>query len=242
MDTSILEDLGLTGAEIKVFLTALELGPGPAGPLVEKSGLQSAVVHRTLHSLIEKGLITYVLEGKRRTYSAVSPNHLLNFLDDKKERVKEILPELLAKQEIKKYEEIATVFKGVRGVKELLYEMLDTDAKEYYAYGGHIISNDMFGQYFWKPFHTKRINKGIKSKLIFHQSLREWGEGMNKRKLTKVKYTKKGFEEFTETVICGDKVGIIIYLDTPIGFLIKEKLAAKSYKKFWDILWESAED
>ena len=71
MDTSILEDLGLTGAEIRVFLTSLELGSSSAGPIVEKSGLQNAVVHRALHSLIEKGLVTYILEGKKRIYQAV---------------------------------------------------------------------------------------------------------------------------------------------------------------------------
>ncbi len=54
MDVTILEDLGLTTAEIKVYIALLELGNSTAGPLVEKSGLQNSVVHRTLHSLIQK--------------------------------------------------------------------------------------------------------------------------------------------------------------------------------------------
>ena len=66
MDTKALENIGLTGAEIKVFLTLLELGSSFAGPIVERSGLQNAVVHRTLHSLSEKGIVTYVLEGKKK--------------------------------------------------------------------------------------------------------------------------------------------------------------------------------
>ena len=52
MDTQILEDIGLTGSEIKVFLTLLELGSSTAGKVVGKSGLQNAVVHRAFHSLI----------------------------------------------------------------------------------------------------------------------------------------------------------------------------------------------
>ena len=82
MDTSILEDIGLTGAEIKVFLTLLELGTSTAGKVVEKSGLQNAVVHRAFHSLAEKGLITYVKEGKIKHYQTIEPKQLLNFLEE----------------------------------------------------------------------------------------------------------------------------------------------------------------
>jgi len=38
MDVSILEDLGLTQAEIKVYLALLELGSSSAGRILEKSG------------------------------------------------------------------------------------------------------------------------------------------------------------------------------------------------------------
>jgi len=55
-----------------------------------------------------------------------------------------------------------------------------------------------------------------------------------------VKITEKDFEESTETIICGRRVGIIIYLDKPFGFLIDEELVAQSYTKFFEILWKSA--
>ena len=42
MDTSILEDLGLTQAEIKVYVGLLELGSSSAGHILEKSGLQNS--------------------------------------------------------------------------------------------------------------------------------------------------------------------------------------------------------
>jgi len=83
MDSSVLENLGLTRAEIKVFVTLLELGSSTAGKIVEKSGLQNAVVHRAFHSLTEKGLITYVFEGRIKHYQPIEPKLLLNFLDEK---------------------------------------------------------------------------------------------------------------------------------------------------------------
>ena len=40
MDTTILEDLGLKNAEIKVYLALLDLGVAKAGEIIKKSGLQ----------------------------------------------------------------------------------------------------------------------------------------------------------------------------------------------------------
>ncbi|HLC96428.1 MAG TPA: helix-turn-helix domain-containing protein [Candidatus Nanoarchaeia archaeon] len=240
MDTSILEDIGLTGAEIKVFITLLELGSSTAGKVVEKSGLQNAVVHRAFHSLANKGLITYVMEGRIKQYQAIEPKLLLNFLDEKKSRLEKILPELEAKRVLAKEKPKAIIFQGARGVKELLNLMLETNSKEYFGYGGAQKSDELLGTYFWEGFHKKRINKKIKAKLLFHASLAWWGNELKKLKLTEIRVTKKYFEELTETVICGNRVGIIIYLDKPFGFLIEEELAAKSYKKFFHILWNNA--
>ena len=239
MDIEILEDIGLTRAEIKVFLALLELGSSTAGKVVEKSGLQNAVVHRAFHSLAEKALITTIKEGKINRYQAIEPKQLLNFIEEKKARLEKILPELEAKREQAKQKPQARIYHGVRGVKELITLMIDTDVKDYYAYGGPQKADDLLGHFFWENFHAKRVKKQIKAQLLFHSSLKWWADEMNKKfKFTTVRITKKEFEELTETIICGNRVAIIIYLDKPFGFLIEEELAAKSYRKFFALLWK----
>jgi len=241
MDTSILEDIGLTGAEIKVFLTLLELGSSTAGKVVEKSGLQNAVVHRTFHSLSEKGLITYIFKGKVKQYQSIEPKLLLTFLDEKKAELEKILPELEAKRNIQEVKPKATIFQGIRGIKELLNLMLDTTSKEFFEYGGSQKSHDLLGDFFWENFHRKRISKKIKAKTLFHTSLEWWAKELNQKyELTNVMVTKADFQEFTETFICGNRVAIIIWLDKPFGFLIEEKLAAESYKRFATLLRKTA--
>jgi len=240
MNTQILEDLGLTGAEIKVFITLLELGSSTAGPVVEKSGLQNAVVHRAFHSLSEKGLISHILEGKIKHYQTIEPKQLLDFIDEKRSQLESIIPELEAKQSHEKEKPSATLFQGIRGVKELLNSIIETKNQNYYAYGGPKKAQDLLGDHFWGGFHQRRIDRKIPAQLIFHQSLKTWGQYLNKKKLTILRYTSKEIEELTETIICGSKVGIIIYSDKPYGFLIKEELVAKAYKKTFDILWKDS--
>ena len=90
MDTSILEDIGLTNAEIKVYMALLELGSSSAGPIIEKSKLQSSVVHMTLNKLLDKGFISFTKAGQRRLYQATNPKHIIEFIEGKKERFEEI--------------------------------------------------------------------------------------------------------------------------------------------------------
>src|SRR3989338_2664636 len=153
MDTSILEDLGLTGAEIKVFLALLEIGSSAAGKVVEKSGLQNAVVHRAFHSLAEKVIITYVKEGKMNRYQTIEPKQLVDFLDEKRARLEKILPELEAKRGLAQQKPQASLFQGVRGVKTLINLMIDTDAHDYSSYGGPQKAHTLLGNFFWENFH-----------------------------------------------------------------------------------------
>ena len=240
MDTSILEDIGLTGAEIKVFTALLEIGSSTAGKVVEKSKLHNAVVHRAFHSLAEKGLVTHILQGKTKHYKAIEPKLLLNFLDEKKEKLKKIIPELEAKQKQQEQKPQATMFEGIRGVKELLTKMSSHKDEEYIAYGGPQEAHEVLGDFFWDALHRRRIKNNTKARLIFNKSLSWWAKELNKRKITKVRLSDEQFEECTETIICKDSVAIILYLEKPFGFLIESKMAAKSHKNFFEILWENA--
>ena len=72
MDLNSFEGLGLTNAEIKVYMALLGLGIAGAGHIIEKSGLQSSVVHNTLNNLINKGFISFTLKGKKVKNEALS--------------------------------------------------------------------------------------------------------------------------------------------------------------------------
>src|SRR3989344_7009657 len=116
MDVSALEDLGLTKGEIKIYLAILELGSTKVGQVIEKSNMASSAVHNSIHSLVEKGLISYVKKGKIKLYKATPPKQLINFLEDKKKKILEILPELETKEEKSKNKQEAEIFEGFKGV------------------------------------------------------------------------------------------------------------------------------
>jgi sugar-specific transcriptional regulator TrmB len=237
MDVSILKEIGLTDSEIKVFTTLLRVGPAKAGKVIDYSKLQNPVVHRAFHSLIEKGLLTYSVEGKIKYYTAIDPNLLLNIVDERRQKLEDLIPKLQNLTSYSKGKTKATIHQGKRGVRELLYLLLETKEKELFAYGAPGKSLDILGDFFWKSFHKRRAKKKIKARMIFHVSLKHRVKLMNEFPKTEIRITQKDFEELAETFICGERVAIVIYLDDPIGILIEEKLAADSYKRFFSLLW-----
>ena len=82
METAILQDLGLTNAEIKIYIALLELGVATAGPIIDRTRLQNSVVHMTLHKLGDKGFVTFVKKGKIKHFSWITNIELTqnNFL------------------------------------------------------------------------------------------------------------------------------------------------------------------
>lgn len=238
MDTQILEDIGLTTAEIKVYLTLLELGSSTAGPIIEKSGLQSSVVHMTLIKLTAKGFVTSVQEGRRHHYQATDPAHISTFIDEKKNRFEQLLPELVLKQQQARQKPEVVLFHGIKGIKELLLELLNAGGTEHHTFGSSKKSL-MLGDAWWVDYHKQRAHKKIKAKLLFNESLQFW-KAEAKYPLAHVRYTKQGFEPLTETIIRNDKIGIIIWTDKPIGTLICQTEAAASYEQFFGMLWNKA--
>ncbi|MBI4162572.1 MAG: hypothetical protein HY513_02720 [Candidatus Aenigmarchaeota archaeon] len=238
MDTSVLEDLGFTNAEIKVYISLLELGTSTAGPIIEKSGLQSSVVHMTLNRLVEKGFATFVKEGQRNHYQASDPKHIEDYIEDKKDQFHAILPQLLSKQSMAKEKPETITFRSFKGIREMLQILLEAGGKRHLTISSSKESLRM-GEEWWKSYHRKRAAKGIDASLIFNESLRSWSAETKYNK-TEVRYTKQGFEPLTETIIRNDKVGIIIWSEKPFGILIHNKLVADSYEKFFQLLWKQA--
>ncbi|MEK6867998.1 MAG: helix-turn-helix domain-containing protein [Nanoarchaeota archaeon] len=241
MDTSILEDLGLTQAEIKTYIALLELGSSSAGKILEKSHIQNSVVHRALHSLLEKGLISYIKEGKRKIYQATNPEYFYDFIDDKRRRFDQLLPEFKKKQSLAKQIQTAEIYKGKRGVTTLYTTILNSPGKEYNTFGGGTrVTYTVMGESWWLNLHAKRIEKKIPSRQVFDETIRKFGNELNRKQLTSVRFLAAQYEQLQETVIRGDYVGIIIFTENLYGILIKDKAVADGYKKQFEILWKKA--
>jgi sugar-specific transcriptional regulator TrmB len=235
MDTKILEEIGLTPAEIKVYLALLEGGASTAGKILEKAGIQNSVFHFCVNKLIEKGLVSYIKKGKARIYQAASPENFLVYLKDKEKKIQEILPELKARQAFAKEHEDVELFEGLNGVISMLNKMIENTKKgdEYMFFAVDVDTKNEEVQNFYKRYDTKRKEKGLITKGIAPKKMRHLFE---KRTYLKMRYSNLPIP--SNSAICNDRMCIILWGEKPKGVLIQSKQIVAKQKEFFNAFWK----
>ncbi len=249
MYEDLLTDIGLTKSEIAVYFALLELGSSTTGPIIKNAKIASGKAYLVLDKLVLKGLVTYTIKSGTKYFQAKDPEMLMEYLrereDDlkeKAEKLKQIIPRLKAEYEREKYKPVAEVYEGVKGFRTFMEFIL----KESEA--GDII--DIFGvpresseklEMFLLNWNKRRVELGIRMRIIYNSDCRVIGKLREKMKLTEVRYMKEEFETPAWIDIFKDYVATINVHGTPVCFLIKNKESAESYKKYFEILWRQAE-
>jgi sugar-specific transcriptional regulator TrmB len=245
MDFLSFERIGLNKNEAIVYIELMKLGQATAGQLIKKTEFHRNIVYDNLEKLIDKGLVSYILEGKKKIFQVNPPEMLTDFLEKqqeslnkKKKIAQELKDEILKHFKIVQTKQEAVIYRGVKGIKLVMKDILET-GKNYISFGAPEESNTLMGKTFWKNFSIKQKEKRIYSKLLFNLSLKYWGKQVS-HKYNKIKYLENTIEPLTQTIVYGSKTAVIVWTEKPIITLINDENVAKSYTDFFDILWKTS--
>jgi sugar-specific transcriptional regulator TrmB len=239
MNTEILEDLGLSYTEVKVYLALLKLGSALAGEITRNSEINRTNVYDALERLIQRGLVTYSLSANRKVFEPVNPLRLKEILKEKELKLNSIIPELDSKYKESKQKEEAIIFKGKKGIKSVFEDILK-EKKELLVYGGESKFEEMFPAY-RKEWNKERARLKINVRIIYNEQVRhkKKHEGM---KLIDMRFVSKTYEFPSTVMIYGEKVVTVVWTELPFAFMIKSKEAARSNYNFFDLLWKIAKN
>lgn len=237
MEPEQLKILGLTDGEVKVYFAILNMGSSTVNLIHEKTGLERRTIYDIINKLIGKGLITYTVEKKKRTYQCAPPDKIKQELNKKKQELAEFeeqLPEIEKIYKSAKPKINLEVFRGKEGIKSVSEEMLNY--KKNYFLGGGFYIMDLLPHY-WPQYNKRRIKLGVKRySLVKHE--------YKKRKITeKLLYLKYLPEELTGgpsvIFIYGNKIANVIWGEEIFAFVIESKEIAENYKKYFKYLWDN---
>jgi HTH-type transcriptional regulator, sugar sensing transcriptional regulator len=244
MQQKILEKLGLTKTEAKIYLLLLSLGTTGATPIIKKAELHRATVYDVLERLIEKGLASYIIKDNIRKYSATEPERFEVILKEKEKEIKEqqdtfekIKPELKLLQELSTNEFPAEILKGTSGLKTALEDIIKKK-KQVYVLGAQGNFQKYIPQYH-KIWHKKIQNNKIKCKMIYSEVSRKL---RTKHPLPsiEIRYIKDLYSGPTTTLFYNNTVLITMWSDQPIIIRIKNKDLVEHYKTFFKLIWKQA--
>ncbi len=245
---SILEEIGLTKNEIKIYLALLELGSTSTGAIIKKTRIHTSKVYDGLERLSGKGLVSYIVQANTKYFKAVNPERLIEFLHDKKKQIdqqedeiKSIIPKLKSRQLTVGDLTEAEIFQGWKGM-ETVYRMLrDNLGKDDMNYVMGASKGEDEEKV--REFFTRHINflgqKEIRQKIIFNEEAR--GNLPVYKKYPKL-FQLRYMNNITpaEINIWLDKTMIVILRRNPTIILIHDQKVSDSFRKYFGELWKIA--
>jgi len=229
-----LEIIGLSEGETKVYMSLLKLGSVPVSKVKEDTQLHRTTIYDFVESLINKGLASYVVKNNIKFYQAAHPSKLSEFIKEKEELVKEVIPDLTKLAEIEKEEIKVETYKGVEGFKTLLNDVIRV-GKDMVGFG---IDETKFKERF--PIliekHFKNEERiGMKERLLSSENTKF----IYKKLTASYRFIPDQYFNPTPTIVYGDRVAIMVWEPLTI-VIIKNSELADSYRKHFELLWKMA--
>ena len=239
MKATALEQIGLTKNQSLVYISLLKLGSTTAQNIIKESEMHRSRVYDSLERLQDLGLVSFVVKDFKKYFQAANPEKLLNYLDEKKEIVNQIIPELKKLEGMKKEEINASIYKGKEGIKTIHSEMLK-EGKEVYVLGAKgMIFKEL--PYFIPNFEKERIKKKIKFTLIYDKKeIKDFEKDIIKRRLFGGKSLPVGFESNSVVNIFGSKVVIVLWKEYHRVLMIDNKEVADSFRKWFEFMYKKS--
>lgn len=233
MDYSILEQIGLTPAEIKVYIALLKRGTTTAGPLLDETALQNSTLHKTLHKLIKDGLASFAVKGKIRHYRAVDPSIILKIMKARQTEFTELLPQLKMLQMPIERQDVE-VYEGFKGLENMLYQFINGAKKgdEFLFFAFYTKNREDQDRIFefYADFAKDRKKLGIVTKGIIPTNLKD--EFLRTGRETKnIRFVD--FPVLLNISIFKNRVIFTPWQDKEISFLVYSKQLAESFRQYF---------
>ncbi len=244
MEYQELIKLGFNKNEALVYLSLIKFKKADALQIIKDTKFHKNIVYDNLEKLIDKGLVTFIIEEGKKSFQLAPSNMLIQFFEEQEEEIKEKKEKAIEfSKEIDKLAkkakimQEAQIYRGIKGIKSFYNQTLE--GGDFYVFGAPQSSVSIMGELFWANYEIKRAKRKIHAKLIFNPSLKEYGKTLNS-KFTEIRYFNQVFEPLTETHIQDNNVAIMVWTEEPFLFLIKSKEVADSYRDFFEDMWKQA--
>ncbi|MBP9864592.1 hypothetical protein KBC54_04050 [Patescibacteria group bacterium] len=233
-----LKAIDLNESEAKIYITSLEIGPSSPQRLVERSGFSRPATYLAIEQLVQKGLMTSTMSGKRQLYSAESPDRLTGYtktflqkMEAKAAHITEVVEALKLIQHRDRPQ--VKLYEGIQGIKAILQDLVDSkpDATE------EIVNIDAVKKVFTTAELTAAQNilskRKTKGRAIFYGEVSEVRSGIEARFLPANSFPFQG-----DLLLYGTKVAMVTYTDHVMGVVVENKAIADTYHTLFELAWK----
>lgn len=241
-EISVLEGIGFTHAQAKVYLVLLELGQSKVGRVIEKSGLQSSVVHNNLNKLVDKGMINFVLLGKVKLYSVADPKVLSKYVEEQKKEIDSLIPDFERRFNKKTKTEVE-VYRGKKGLKTAFseeYDKFPAKGKLKFLALPYEQHYEKEVQEFFDKVNLQLFEKGCTIEGIGNKKVKELWKKIYREKEYNFRYSKDNFP--FDINIFENSILLSVWGEEPIVIRIKDEEFVKQTKRYFEEKWRESKN
>jgi sugar-specific transcriptional regulator TrmB len=240
VSSAILEQLGMSDKQARLYLATLEIGSGTVVQISRKAGITRGSTYDILEEMLEKGFVSKTDKDKHMVFSAIDPEVLMKRYQDHLRSFEMSLPELKGLFH-KHSRPRVRYFEGIEGVKRV-YEDTLTSTTDILNFANSRTLREYWPEYD-RDYVRERIRKGIVLRGIAPDD--EYGRQVrkdDKKSLRETRLLPAGEFFFTNEInIYDNKVAIASFGDELIGIIIESKEIADTQRDIFRMAWSFAE-
>jgi predicted transcriptional regulator len=236
--------MGLSLNEARVYEALLYLGEANVNILSIKSKVHRRNVYDSLNKLMEKGLASETFVKREKCFKPINPERLKEIIKEKENALDNYLPEMKRLYSSVHPEAEAYLFKGIEGFKNYLQLILEQKQTVYFI-GAKAFWLDPRLQYYLIHFDKERKKQGITFMHLFDYEVKEQKPEILTLVGKPYKFLPKKYSSATAVDIFGDYVVTFVGVkagelyEEPLQFVLKNKLLAEGYRKFFQCMWDN---
>ncbi|MBI4033974.1 MAG: hypothetical protein HY378_00285 [Candidatus Brennerbacteria bacterium] len=246
MYQGILEELGLSPNEAKIYETLIEKGESSVSDIAVAAGIHRRNAYDVIQRLIDKGLCFQIFSTTENKYNAVDPDKLSEIIAEKRDKLLAALPGLKKKFSERLAPEEAYIYRGLEGQKNVWRDVLRVGQDSFFigAKGGWY---DPRLQTAREAFFKEANRRKIKFIQLFDYEIKRlpnfpkhFGGKLEYRILPKEYSTSSAIHIFGDYIVTYTGLTIGKVDDNTVFFIIKSKNLAESYRTWFWYMWKQS--
>ena len=238
----LLQKIGLTENEAKVYMALLKTGNSTSSKIVSAANISGGKIYETLDKLYKKGFVSIGNINGIKHFQATKPKTILNYLDEKKkelirkeEEFKKVIPEMESIQDEQSFS--SEIIIGTKGIKSLIQDLFDDSKDTILAMGIRGDKKTTFNDFWWHITNEYVEKNKKKAKYLFIENESQYFKQHKKLKNVTIRTLKSVSPAAVD--IINDHILILTYEENELHCVhIHSSSIAKSFKSFFNNLWD----
>lgn len=238
-----LTEFGLSEKQSKIYLSALKLGKASVQQLAREARIERTNVYDAVEALIEKGLMSVVVENKKRYFVAEEPSVLGRMLEERKSKFEAMLPRLELLRRTADVAPRVAFYPGVEGYRTVYEATLKSKEKKLFGIFSVRDMRDVLGQNVVDRIVEKRVARGIALRVIRsrERELPSVRYPTSTGQLRDVRFAPTGMDFPITTYVYDNKVAILSSKQETFGLIIESADIAQAHRYYFEALWQISE-